>query len=716
MSEKKEATKKPRKTTTKAPKTASEASAAEKKTETAAAKKPAAKKTSAKKAPAKKAPAKKPAAKTTARKKTTAESHQFQAETRQLLDIVIHSLYSNKEIFLRELISNASDATDRLRFEALTDEGILGKDEKLEIRLEPDKESRTLTITDNGIGMSRDEVIENIGTIAKSGTRELMNQVKEGQSGEALAELIGQFGVGFYSAFMVADRVVLITRRAGDTAATRWESRGDGQYSLTEDHRFTRGTSVILHLKAVDKDNGLEDFTDHNVLERIVKQHSDFVAYPIAMKVERQEAEKDQQGKDTEVMQTIIEDKTLNSMKPIWTRPANEVEDDEYHQFYKHITHDWNDPLDKLSLRAEGRIEYQALLFLPKKAPWDLYYREQKRGLQLYVRRVLIMDHCEELMPVYLRFVKGVVDSADLPLNISREMVQQDRHINQMRKWLVRKVLDHLKKMLADDREKYLELWKEFGQVLKEGINSDFDNRERVQELLLFQSSADPEKLTTLAEYVERMDDDQEEIYYLTGESRAVVEASPHLEAFKDKGYEVLYLVDPIDEFMVSSVTDYEEYKLKSVAKGDVQLGNEEERKKAKEELEEQKENYEDFMKFLQKALDEDVKEVRISQRLKTSPVCLVNDEFDMSPVYERFMRQNEGMGEVPKQKRILEINPEHDLIGKLRARFDKDEKDPVLGDYAHLLHGHALLAEGSEIPDATTYNRIVSQLMLRGL
>jgi molecular chaperone HtpG len=392
------------------------------------------------------------------------------------------------------------------------------------------------------------------------------------------------------------------------------------------------------------------------------------------------------------------------------------VSDEEYNQFYKHISHDWNDPLDKLSLRAEGRIEYQALLFFPKKAPWDLYYREQKRGLQLYVRRVLIMDHCEELMPVYLRFVKGVVDSADLPLNISREMVQQDRHINQMRKWMVRKVLDHLKSMHADDREKYLELWGEFGQVLKEGINSDFDNRERVQELLLFQSSADAEKLTSLAEYVERMPEEQEAIYYLTGENRSLVEKSPHLEAFRDKGYEVLYLVDPIDEFMISSLTDYDEYKLKSVAKGDVELGSEEERKKAKEELEEKKESFGDFMGFLQKSLDEHVKEVRLSQRLKSSPVCLVSGEFDMSPVYERFMRQNEGMGEMPKQKRILEINPEHELIGKLRARFDKDEKDPVLGEYAELLHAYALLAEGSDLPDPAAYNRVMGQLMLRNL
>ncbi|MEM7588021.1 MAG: molecular chaperone HtpG, partial [Acidobacteriota bacterium] len=543
-----------------------------------------------------------------------AESFQFQAETRQLLDIVIHSLYSNKEIFLRELISNASDACDRLRFEALTDAKLMDGAETLEIRLETDGDARTLSISDNGIGMSRDEVITNIGTIAKSGTRELIQKMKEGESAESLENLIGQFGVGFYSAFMVADKVTVVTRRAGEDKATRWESTGDGTYTIADDHRFMRGTTITLELKPADSDNGIDDYTDFHTLQRIVKRHSDFVTYPVITKHQREEAEKDAEGKEIEgKTTTVIEDKTLNSMRPIWTRPASEVTDEEYAEFYKHISHDWNEPLDKLSLRAEGRIEYRALLFLPKKAPYDLYFRDQKFGLQLYVRRILVMDNCEDLLPPYLRFVKGVVDSDDLPINISREMVQQDRLIGQMKKWLTRKVLDHLKAMESADRDKYLELWGQVGNVLKEGVGFDFENKDRIVPLLYFQSSADDEKLTSLSEYISRMKSDQEEIYYLTGESRVAVESSPHLEAFKAKGYEVLYLVDPVDEFAIQGITEYEEKKLKSVGKGTVELGSEEEKEQAEKELEEQKETYKDLLELLQKKLDEHVKEVRLS-------------------------------------------------------------------------------------------------------
>ena len=646
-----------------------------------------------------------------------AETHPFQAETRQLLDIVIHSLYTHKEIFLRELISNASDALDRLRFEALTDPEILSGDEELEIRLEADAEARTLKISDNGVGMSRDEVIANIGTIAKSGTRELVQKLEESKSSDAVAELIGQFGVGFYSSFMVADKVTLVTRRAGDEKATRWESAGDGEYTLAEDHRFLRGTDVILHLKPVDDDEGIEDYTDFFQLQRIVKHHSDFVAYPIRIEHQREEAERDGEGKPIEgKTRTVIDEVTLNSQKPIWIRPAAEVKDEEYAEFYKHISHDWNEPLDTLPLRAEGRIEYQSLLFIPKKAPFDLFFRDQQHGLQLYVRRVLIMDRCEDLIPHYLRFVKGVVDSADLPLNISRQVAQQDRHILQMKKWLTKKLLDHLKQMLADDREKYLTFWKEFGPVLKEGVGLDHAHRDRLVPLLLFQSSDDPEALTTLAEYVERMKEDQEEIYYLTGESRAAVESSPHLEAFRDKGYEVLYLVDPVDEFMTQALTEHDGKKLKSVGKGTVELGSEEEREKAKKELEEKKETYSDLLEFLQKTLDEYVKEVRLSTRLTTSPACLVGGDFDLSPHMERILRQTEGLGEMGPQKRILELNPSHEILAKLEQRFEKDREDPAFSDYAHLLLGYACLAEGSDLPDPGRYNKLVGELMTRGL
>ena len=636
-------------------------------------------------------------------------TRKFQAETRQLLDIVIHSLYTNKEIFLRELISNASDALDRLRFEALTQPELKAGDETLEIRLESDSEARTLTIHDSGIGMSRDEVIANIGTIAKSGTRELMSRIEESDSKEEMAQLIGQFGVGFYSAFMVADQVTLLTRRAGEETATLWTSSGDGRYTVEDSHRFMRGTTITLHLKPVDQDNGIDDYTEFHTLQRIVKKHSDFVSYPIVMKhqYEAPPKEGEEQG------ETVVEDKTLNSQQPIWTRSPSDVDKEEYAEFYKHISHDWTEPLDTLPLRAEGRIEYQALLFLPSKAPFDLFYRDQSHGLQLYVRRVLIMDRCEELLPSYLRFVRGVVDSADLPLNISRETVQHDRHISQMRKWLTRKVLDHLKTRLGEDRDKYLGFWKEFGRVIKEGVSSDFDHRDRLVPLLLFQSSADPDKLTTLAEYVERMKEDQDDIYYLEGESRAMVESSPHLEAFKDKGYEVLYLVDPVDEFAVQAMGEFEEHKLKSVGKGTVELGSDEERKKAREELDEKKETYDGLMELIQKTLEDSVKEVRLSTRLTASPVCLVGGEFDMSPQFERFMRQTEGM---EPQKRILELNPDHQLLTQLRNLHGESPEDSRLADYARLLHGYALLAEGSELPDPAKHNQLMAELMLRGL
>jgi len=515
---------------------------------------------------------------------------------------------------------------------------------------------------------------------------------------------------------MVADKVTLVTRRAGEEKATRWQSTGDGQYTIDDDHRFMRGTTITLDLKPVDKDHGIDDFVDFGVIERIVKRYSDFVAYPIVTKQQREEPERDADGKPIpDKTRTVIEEKTLNSMKPIWTRPRKEVSQEEYAEFYKHISHDWNEPLEVLSLRAEGRIEYQALVFIPSKAPWDIYYREQQFGLQLYVRRILVMDHCEELLPPYLRFVKGVVDSADLPLSISREMIHQDRHIHQMRKWITRKILDHLKEWKDQDAEKYLKFWGELGQVLKEGISHDSENRDRIAPLLYFQSSHDPKKLTTLGEYVERMPEDQEEIYYLSGESRLVVENSPHLEAFKAKGYEVLYLVDPVDEILAPALPEYEGKKLKSVGKGTVELGSDEERKQAEEARKEKEKAYKELMKFLEKTLEEWVREVRLSTRLTTSPVCLVGGEFDPSPGLERMMRESGGAA-FSRQKRILELHGEHEILGKLKERFAADKEDPVLADYAHLLLGYALLAEGSEVHDPAKFNRLVGELMVKGL
>jgi molecular chaperone HtpG len=636
------------------------------------------------------------------------ETYQFQAETKQLLDLMIHSLYTNKEIFLRELISNASDAIDRLRFEALTKTDLLSEGDKFEIRLEPDRQARTLTIHDNGIGMSREEVINNIGTIAKSGTRELREKIKEGQSDKALAELIGQFGVGFYSSFMVADKVTLVTRRADENNATLWESAGDGHYTLKDTQKDQRGTSITLHLKPVDQENGIEDFTDNWVLSRIVKHYSDFVAYPIICKSEREETDKE--GKKT----ISIEDKTLNSLTPIWTRPQSEVTDAEYAEFYRHISHEWNEPLKTISLKAEGRIEYQALLFIPSSAPLDLYFHQGEVGLRLYAKRVMIMERCEELLPRYLRFIKGIVDSSDLPLNISRQMLQQDRHIAQIRKWLTKKILDTLKEIQENDSEKYLKFWRQFGQTLKEGISLDSENKDRIVPLLLFESSNDPEKLTSFKEYIERMKEEQKEIFYLTGEDRTIVENSPHLEAFKEKGYEVLYLIHPVDELLVQSLNEIDGKKLKSVGKGNVELGSEEEKEQAKKELQEQQEGSSDLFVLLQKRLDEHVKEVRLSNRLTTSPVCLVVAEHDYSPQLERMLKMGKVGG--PKQRRIMELNPKHQIFQKMQERYQKDKDDQIIGDYAELLFGYALLAEGSELPDPVRFNKLVAELIIRTL
>jgi molecular chaperone HtpG len=632
------------------------------------------------------------------------EEYQFQAETKQLLDLMIHSLYTNKEIFLRELISNASDAIDRLRFEALTKPESLEGDDKFEIYLQADPKARTLTIADNGIGMSREDVIANIGTIARSGTRELRDKVSQDQSKELIAELIGQFGVGFYSTFMVADKVMLVTRRAGEDTATQWESTGDGTYTLTQAERPGRGTSVTLYLKPPDLEKGIEDFTDKWVLSRIVKMHSDFVSYPIIYKAEREEVEKEPQTELTDASSAEApEDKILNSMKPIWARPASEVTENEYSEFYKHISSDWTEPLRAIPLKAEGRFEYNALLFIPSKAPYDLFYHGVEIGLRLYAKKVMVMERCEDLLPHYLRFVRGLVDSQDLPLNISRQMLQQDRHITQIRKWITRKILDTLKEMYEKENDKYLEFWKQFGKAFKEGVSADHENRDRIVDLLLFESSNDPAKLTPLTEYVERMKEGQTEIFYLTGESRNVVENSPQLEAFKDKGYEVLYLVEPVDELLVQALTEFQGKRLKSAGKGKVNLGDE-------ESLVERTEEFAGLTEFLQKTLDEQIKQVRLTNRLTTSPACLVVEEHDYSPQLERLLQKGKGGG--LKQRQVLELNPNHSIIKKMQARFQANSEDQVLTNYAKLLLNTSLLAEGSELPDPVEFNRLVTELL----
>jgi molecular chaperone HtpG len=641
-----------------------------------------------------------------------AETFQFQAETRQLLDLVVHSLYTNKDIFLRELISNASDALDRLRFEAITTPDLMGGHDTLEIRLEVDRERRTLTVSDTGIGMSHDEVIANIGTIAKSGTRELREQVEQSGSAEAAAGLIGQFGVGFYSAFMVADRVTLVTRRAGEQTATRWESSGDGSYTLGDAEKSGRGTTITLELKAADAENGIHDYADRWTLERVVKQHSDFIAYPIVLEVEREQVERDEDGapKAGGSKTTVREDSVLNSRKPIWTRSQSEVADEEYNEFYKHIAHDWTDPLKVVALKAEGRLEYRALLFVPSNRAFDLFGGSAEYGLRLYAKGVLVMERCEAILPRYLRFVKGVVDSADLPLNISRQTLQQDWQIAQIRKGVTKKVLDTLHALGENDPEAYLKFWEPFGSVLKEGVSSERENRERLVPLLLFQSSNDAEGLTTLGQYVGRMKQGQNEIYYLAGESRPVLENSPHLEAFRERGYEVLYLVEPVDEFAVQALGEVEGKKLRSAAKGSLALGSDEERERSRKQLEEKEAAQAEFLKYLAKELDGDVKEVHLSNRLTTSAACLVSAEYEMSPHLERLMQR--ARGETARRRRILELNPEHQLVKAMNERYQNDAADPTLAKYAALLLGQALLAEGSGLPDPVRFTQLVTELM----
>jgi molecular chaperone HtpG len=642
----------------------------------------------------------------------TAGSYQFQAETKQLLDLMIHSLYTNKDIFLRELISNASDAIERLRFESLTRSELLEGDDKFEIRLEVDREARTLTISDNGIGMSRDEVISNIGTIARSGARELRERIQQGQSEDSIAELIGQFGVGFYSSFMVADKVTLVTRRAGEEGSTCWESAGDGYYTLTDADRQSRRTSITMHLKPVDPENGIEDYTDNWILARLVKRYSDFVRYPIVFKDQRpmhDRAESNSSAQGAEKEDVGMEDKVLNSMKPLWLRAQSEISESEYKEFYKHISHDWTEPLKSILLRAEGKFEYQALLFIPSKAPQDLYYHAARYGLRLYAKRVMIIEYCEDLLPRYLRFLRGVVDSADLPLNISRQMLQQDRHFTQIRKWLTKKVLDNLKKMFEKENDLYQVFWKEFGKALKEGVSSDYENKDTITSLLLFESSNDQAALTTLRGYVERMKPDQEEIFFLTGETRRVVENSPHLEAFKQKGYEVLFLVDPVDELVVQSLTEFEGKKLKSVGKGTIKLGNEDEKL-----LAEKGQEATELLGYLQKELDKHIKQVRITNRLTQSPACLVVEDHEFSPQLERLLRK--GNGEESRQRRILELNPNHEVFARMQRRFSANKEDPALSNYAKLLFGYAVLAEGSELPDPIELSHLLAELMVENL
>ena len=628
----------------------------------------------------------------------TAKNHKFKTEISQLLNLVIHSLYSNKDIFLRELISNASDAIDRVRFEAISDQTLLNGDGDWKIQIIPNAEAKTLTIIDNGIGMNQEEVEANIGTIASSGTRRFLEEMKKA-NGPLPPELIGQFGVGFYSAFMVATKVELTTLRAGHPSdqAIHWESTGEGSYSIDSATKATRGTEIVLHLR-----EEAEEYLDEWKIRKIVKKFSDFVEHPVMLQTRVKNAD----GLEE------IKFETINSRRAIWQRSASEITAEEYTEFYKHISHDFQEPLETIHWSAEGTSEFKALLFIPKKTPFEMFNPEsRKHGVQLYVRRVFITDHCEPLMPQYLRFLRGVVDSSDLPLNVSREMLQEDRQILKIRKNLVKKTLDTLKKMKEGSREKYLALWQEFGAMLKEGIHLDLENREKIEELLLFKTNKTAAgELISLQEYVDRMPEAQKHIYYISGENLTVLENSPHLEAFRAKGYEVVFFTDPIDEWVVQDMTSYKGKDLKPVDKGEPDLDSAEEKKAKEADQEKAAADYKELLETVKAKLGDRVRDVRLSQRLTDSACCLVGDQWDMGVQMEKIMRAFKQ--ETGTMRRTLEVNPGHPALTVMRRLHAQDKTHPKIGEYAELLYDQALLTAGLPLQDPLAFSRRVSSLM----
>jgi molecular chaperone HtpG len=620
----------------------------------------------------------------------------FQAEVKQLMQLMIHSLYSNKEIFLRELVSNASDACDKLRFEALTDKSLLDGDSELKIKVSIDAEARTVTITDNGIGMSRQEVIDNVGTIAKSGTREFLANL----SGDAAkdAHLIGQFGVGFYSAFVIADRVTLQSRRAGlaATEAVRWESDGSGEYTIELVEKSDRGTSVTLHLR-----EGEDEFLESMRLRTILRKYSDHITLPILMPEEEWD-------KDTNKQRLTGKDETVNQASALWARPKNEITEEQYVEFYKHVGHDFEAPLTWTHNKVEGRKEYTQLLYIPGRAPFDLWDREQKRGIKLYVRRVFIMDNAEHLMPHYLRFVRGVIDSNDLPLNVSREILQESKDIETIRTASVKRVLSLVEELAEHQVEKFSAFWKEFGKVFKEGVGEDRGNLERIAKLLRFASTlkdtADEE--VSLADYVSRMKPGQEKIYCVTAETFAAAKASPHLEVLRKKGIEVLLMSDRVDEWMLSFLTEFEGKAIQSVAKGVLDLGalEDETDKKAQEEAATE---HKPLIERIKKALDAHVKDVRVTLRLTESPACLVADDNDMTAGLQRMLKA--AGQKIPTAKPILEVNATHPLVQRLQAESDETR----FADLASVIFDQSLLAEGGQLEDPAGFVKKLNQLML---
>ena len=629
------------------------------------------------------------------------QTMEFKAEVKQILDLMIHSLYSHKEVFLRELISNASDAIDRARYESLTDTGLTEGDGEWKIRITADRDMGTLTVSDNGIGMTKDDIIEALGTIAHSGTKDflLALQQKEVRNNP---ELIGQFGVGFYSSFMVADRITVISRKAGQPSSTgvKWESDGEGSYTVEEIEKQSKGTDVILHLREDEK-----KYCDPWEIRSVVRKYSDFIEHPVVMEVERTEESTLKEGEKV----TVREDEVLNSRKALWLKDKSEITPEEYNEFYKHISHDFVDPLKVIHYKAEGTSEFSALLFIPSKAPFNIFYKDYKIGPRLYVKRVQILEHCEELIPVYLRFVRGVIDSSDLPLNVSREMLQNNRQVEIIRANVTKKVLDTLDEMKTENRESYLTFHEQFGRILKEGIHFDLSRREAIADLLYFRSTkTENGTFRTLADYVADMKEDQKEIFFITGATVQEMAASPYLEAFRKKDYEVLFLVDEVDDFIFSGF-EYKGKSFKSILKGEIELdpSKTEEKEKAVKE-------FGKLIDLIKATLKDEVKDVRLSGRLTDSPCCLVAEEGTMDSQMEKLLK---AMGQtVPREQKILEINPAHPLFAAMNRVFESDRDSPLLKEYTSLLYDQALILEGSRPKDPTAFVQRLAKLMVDGM
>jgi len=644
----------------------------------------------------------------------TKETREFQAETKQLLDLMIHSIYTNKEIFLRELISNASDAIDKLRFESLTNHDLLEGDSNFEIFIVPDENTHTLTISDNGIGMTYEEVVENIGTIAKSGTKSFLEKLKEKETNND-NELIGQFGVGFYSAFMISDKVTLITRAPGMEKGVKWQSAGDGTYTIEECEKEKRGTTIIITLNEDFRTAGRpdENFLESYTIENLVKKYSDYIRYPIKMNFIKEEKPLDAEGKvieDAPATQ-VVEVRTLNSMTPLWTRNKNEITKEEYQLFYKDLFHDWEEPMELIHSKAEGTVEYTTLLFIPSRAPYDFYSQKSTSGIRLYSKHVFIMDNCQDLLPEYLRFVRGLVDSPDFSLNISREILQHSTQLKLIGKNLEKSVLKTLESLLTKDRPKYEKFWKEFGRALKIGAYTDFSSRDKLKDLLLFSSSHSPETLTTLDDYIKRMPENQTVIYYATGKDQASVERLPQMELLREKNIEVLYLFDQVDEFTIDALKEYNEKKFQSISRGDLKLDDIDtpEAKKNTENI--YKEN-ESLIQAIKELLKGKIADVKISNRLKSSAVCLVSDDKGISLSMEQILSEmNQSMY---KASRILEINPNHDLFTSLQNLHQTAPDSEAFKDYCELLYVQALLIEGILPEDPIAFANKVSNLMAR--